>query len=520
MRILGDDWQDGFLDEAMRPGHCRVQVSTWHTVAPLTDLYFVRPRSFRLLFNYWREVGARNVVRKVVSRTKERLRNQKFVAVGTGQVLEAAGLGTPPAGSWVAFVAPAHPAGMERVVLHADLVRLVERPPAAAPTAPACGTTTFPGAVELAQVVGGWTSDAGTPAPRQAIEALLAGAPTGPTALDEARPSAPPPSVLRERTKAGAVPSGRPTAVIFGLGNYAKTAILPNLRGHLDVRCIHEVDPCQIGATADGTGVALDTSPLPRTDERYDAWFIAGFHHHHAGLAVHALRQGAAAVVEKPLVTTRAQLDLLAAALADGAGRLFGCFQRRYLPFNAWARQDLQSRPQDPISYHCIVYEVPLPARHWYRWPNSRSRVISNGCHWLDHFLFLNDFAAPVQRSVQASRDGTASVTVELENGAVFTMALTDQGSSRIGVQDHVELRLGVRTVTMRNASHYAAEGPTRFLRRARINKLDVYGAMYRQIAKAIAQGAPGDPVASVLVSSQLAIDLDEAYQAAMGGAG
>ena len=84
---------------------------------------------------------------------------------------------------------------------------------------------------------------------------------------------------------------------------------------------------------------------------------------------------------------------------------------------------DLGVAPGEPVSYHCIVYEVPLPELHWYRWPSSRSRLISNGCHWTDHFLLLNGFAEPVAYDVVESSDGMVNVTVELANGAVFTMA-------------------------------------------------------------------------------------------------
>ncbi len=77
---------------------------------------------------------------------------------------------------------------------------------------------------------------------------------------------------------------------------------------------------------------------------------------------------------------------------------------------NAIAREDLAAAPGQPMSCHCVVYEVPLPRRHWYRWPVSSDRLVSNGCHWVDHFLFLNGFAR--ERSAEAwsagNGDGSA----------------------------------------------------------------------------------------------------------------
>src|SRR5207302_6192153 len=104
---------------------------------------------------------------------------------------------------------------------------------------------------------------------------------------------------------------------------------------------------------------------------------------------------------------TREQLDKLLASMRKHDGKVFACFQRRYLPFNAFLRSDLDAPPGSPISYHATVFEVPLPRRHWYRWPNSASRLVSNGCHWIDHFLFLNGFRPVHRQEVFAARDGT-----------------------------------------------------------------------------------------------------------------
>ncbi len=98
---------------------------------------------------------------------------------------------------------------------------------------------------------------------------------------------------------------------------------------------------------------------------------------------------------------------------------------------------------------------------------------------------------------------------MELENGAFFTMALTDRGSERIGVQDNVELRARGVTVRMINGSEYVAEGSDRILRRRRINKIRSYQAMYRSIGRRIAAGEPGDSARSLAVSSRLMLELE-----------
>jgi predicted dehydrogenase len=292
--------------------------------------------------------------------------------------------------------------------------------------------------------------------------------------------------------------------------------ILPNVRRHLDVVAVHELDPLQMGRTP-FDDVARDASGTLRDGERYDALLIAGFHHTHAPLALAALAQSAAAVVEKPVATSHTQLMQLLDALDQKPGRLFECFQRRYTRLNDFAREDLEVSAGDPIDYHGIVYEVPLPDRHWYRWPNSRTRLTSNGCHWIDHFLFLNGFSEPRELHVTVGPREIVNVSIELTNGAYFTMTLTDAGSERIGVQDHVELRANGRTVFVENNARYHAEGRFGVLRHCSVHKLEAYTRMYREIARQVATGETVDARRSLRVSAGTVLELERRMEDARG---
>jgi predicted dehydrogenase len=515
--LLDGEWSDALLDPHRGAGDLRVAVLGWMPLAPVDGLHFRRPRSLRLVWNYVREIGLGATLTKIASRREERHRNEVFVAVGVGRVLESpAGSALAP-GAIVELVAPRHPACVERVVLHSSLaratspalVRLVRDGQLALLAAPASV-----GAAREVEALAGWTAESGVRvAPGIVSRALdraraLLEAANWQTArfLDVARATE-----VVERTTASPAPAAaaaaarlgrraRPPAVeaaLFGYGNYAKTAILPSLPREVEVVAIHEVDPLQMPRRLARGGV-WDTSPGLREDERFDAVFVAGFHHTHAALAVAALERGAVAVVEKPVATTEQDLAALLKAARLPGRRLFSCFHKRYSALNALVRRDLRVAPGDPVSYHCIVYEVPLPARHWYRWPRSRGRVVSNGCHWLDHFLFLNDFADVRWADCVEARDGTVSCSVELANGAFFTMALTDRGSERLGVQDHVELRANGVTVTIDNGWRYRAEAPDRVLRTRRANRLDAYRCMYRAIGRALVEGREGDSVQSI----------------------
>lgn len=515
--LLRDEWTGEFLDYACGPRACRIAVDAWLALAPVDGLYFVRPKDPRMVWNYLRELGPRAVWRKICSRWAERDRNEKFVSCGIGRVLSSPA-GGPPVGADVVFLAPKHPQCVDRLTLPADWLL-----PLSTAEGPVRGETMLwfatDDAAELPpwwNEVAGWDAESGWALSAARLSEILRDCRRRLQQVDwsQARRLERSPLAVRERD---AAPPRRTTqkrrAALFGYGNYAKTVILPNVRQHLDVVCVHELDPLQLGRKPP-QGLARDTLGAWRPDERWDACLIAGYHHTHAPLAVEALARGAAAVVEKPIATNEAQLAAVLAALEAQPGKLFECFQRRYTRLNDWAREDLELGGGEPVDYHAIVYEVPLPDRHWYRWPSSRTRLTSNGCHWIDHFLYLNEFSTPTEMHVALGPRGIVNVSLALDNGAYGTIVLTDAGSERIGVQDHVELRARGRTVFIENNARYCAEGRGGVIRRRSVSKLDAYVRMYREIARRIGENAPCDARRSVRVSAGAVL----ALEALLGG--
>ncbi len=515
MHILGNGWEGDYLDYHCGEGQTRIQVAAWMVLAPVSGLYVERPRSIRLVWEYVREIGLRATIRKIRSRMNESLRNKRFISVGLGRIT-AGSKGPWSEGTAVAFVAPAHPQCVERIVLANALIRPVEEQ-VIAPVEAQDGIVWFKHKDDALPVgdLCGWQVESGMSAPEASAGALIDASfgVWGRLKLDEATilPLKVATSV-RERTARNAPVGEGPRAALFGLGNYAKTVILGNTDSRMHIDRVHEIDPTQMGQISNQPW-PVDTSPLARIDEQYDAYFIAGYHHTHTDLAITALESGAYAVVEKPVVTTGDQLNRLSQAARQHPGKLFACFHMRYNPLFAYAKQDLQVASGDAIHYYCTVFEIPLPERHWYRWPNSCSHLISNGCHWLDHFLHMNPHARPVEWRIWKCRNGDSQVGVELDNGAVMGMHLTHAGSARIGVQDHVELRANGRTVTLDCGSKYVAESPSRVIRRCHGNRMAAYRTMYATISRKIIAGEPGDSLESLLQTHALALALEDLRQ-------
>ena len=509
VRILAaGQWRDGYLDYSIGPGEVRIRVTHIVNLLPVHDMHYVRPRSWRMLYNYAREVGIAGVLRRVRSRLGETSRNDKYLSCGVGYVIEdgAGGDAALSTGTPVGFIAPCHPPAAERLVVYRRLVIATS----ALPDEPGLiRHRRQDGAVDpaLASLCGY------VPASGIEIDAVtIANAIIAAKSLLFDINWRDADGLQVDASEVSTTTSDAPVvgeSVLIGLGNYAKTVIFPSVGKHLSIARIHEIDPTQLGPPPADAKFGFSTRPAPFDDDRPDAVFIAGFHHGHAALAIDALGRGAYAIVEKPIATQRADIAPLIEAVSQSP-RFFACFHKRYSTFNDYALCDLDHRAGQPIDYHCIVYETPLPALHWYRWPTSRSRLTSNGCHWIDHFLTLNEYAPVVRRELGAAQSGVTSVMVELANGACFTMTLTDHGSERLGVRDHIELRLADRTVTIDDGSRYRAESSSRVLRTARHNRSESYGLMYSSIARKVREGLPGDSLHSIERSATLVVDLED----------
>lgn len=499
------------VDYPREPQDYRVRVKSTVVVRDIRDQFFVRRPSIRMLFAYIAEVGVLTALRKVLSRRAERLRNDRYVVVGCGEVIEGPLGGIAP-GSTVLFVNPSGPVWAERFVVPSEATVLE---PAAAVAERGYSTSSrlqLPG-IDILERCVGWNRSSGEPFPPEVTEwiqvhrrSLLALSELlQPEQRIALRAESPVVTVTRSspRTQRG------PSLAVFGYGNYVKTVALPLLRRRLDVVSINEADPHMLVRVPKRGHALVGSAAIEDSQPAADAYLLAGYHHTHAPLAAEVLRRGAWAIIEKPLATTFAQLSELSDALRVNR-RAIVCFQKRYDRFTQMAIRDLAVEALGGVDYSCTVYEVPLPRFHWYRWPNSGSRLLSNGCHWIDHFLWLNRGSRPVATDVRSGRNGNVQVWVELENGATFSMLLTERGSNRVGLQDVVDLRTASAAVRIVNSTAYRFEGPEGEVKVASQLRVAPYRRMYKEVAREIVSGKPSCDVNHELLSATTVLQLEE----------
>ncbi len=520
MKILvNKKWRSGFLDYHKNPKEYRIRVLGFKNLGKLENVYHTRPKSLRLLLNYFPVMGLGGMFNKVWSRLREDYRNEKYISCGFGEIIETASDQTFSVGDVVGFLAPWHPALVERIVLPEILLSKVNKedlpnvPPQKILYSPLTAKETA--ANTWWKSLQAWGIYSGKKIPSELGPQISEGIGSEIKNNDWSHSqhfSIEKPSSISE-TKGTTTSSSKKTGVLFGFGNYAKINIIPYTKKFIDIQIVHEVDPTQIYFATKRK--KWDTSPFPRKSEKADVYFVATYNHFHAPFAIHALNQGAYAVIEKPVVNDYQELNELETALKKSGPRLFIGFQKRYGPFNKWALKDLGVVYGEPVFYNSIVYELKQPEFFWYTWPVSRSTFFANACHQIDHFLYLNNFSAPKNFGLHVLADNTIVVWIELENGATLTSTFSEKGSSRVGPKDIVELKVTGKIVRITDATHYLSEDNQRIIRKRKVFKPVSYRDMYQTISRKIAHNEEGDSIHSIITTAKIMLDLEEKLQEA-----
>ena len=242
-------------------------------------------------------------------------------------------------------------------------------------------------------------------------------------------------------TAAGAMRLSSPVARldVVGAGNFARTMLLPHLRGKVPFGTIVNATSLSAnhvktkfgfsGAATDYAGVLADTASA--------ATLVGTRHHLHAPIVLKALAQGRQVFVEKPLCLTREELAQIDAAMTTTTGSVQVGFNRRFAGASVALKKVLQAAP-GPKTASFRVMPGKLDPSHWYaNYAESGGRVLGEACHFLDYFCFLFD-AAPVRVSAQTVWPATGrlpfpdSVTAQVEfaDGSCGQLIYSAEGDS------------------------------------------------------------------------------------------
>jgi predicted dehydrogenase/threonine dehydrogenase-like Zn-dependent dehydrogenase len=239
----------------------------------------------------------------------------------------------------------------------------------------------------------------------------------------------------------GVAPRSRPAARpvvrlgVIGAGNYATSMLLPHLRDRPDVGLVEVATATGLsGANAQrkfGFERCSTDHRALLADEAVDAVLIATRHHAHAAMVCEALRAGKAVFVEKPLAVDPEQLETILAAVADsGNDRLMVGFNRRFAPLLVDLKTAFGER-SGPVQARYDVNAGRLEAGSWYAQPEEGSRLVGEGCHFIDTISWWLD-QDPVSVFAAATSDpDDAACTLLYPDGSVATVAYQTTGDPR-----------------------------------------------------------------------------------------
>lgn len=206
------------------------------------------------------------------------------------------------------------------------------------------------------------------------------------------------------------------TLDVIGAGNFARTMLLPHLKGQLE-----------LGSIVNGTGLSArhvkekfgfahaETDATKVFQAAGGALMIGTRHHLHAPLVLKGLAAGKQVFVEKPLCLSREELSEVDEAIRGSSGSVMVGFNRRFAPATVELKQLLSSLPgSKTLAYH--VFAGPLAPDHWYaNVEESGGRVLGEACHFFDYACYLLGQPVKVMAQTVGRPSFPDSVTVQIE---------------------------------------------------------------------------------------------------------
>lgn len=186
------------------------------------------------------------------------------------------------------------------------------------------------------------------------------------------------------------------TTAIVGAGQYARGTLLPCLRqlssSHISwIVSIRGLN-AQVMAKKYGIKhVSSDYNEVLR-DEAVDLVILLTRHGLHAPMVCDALKSKKHVFVEKPLATTRRQLDKVIDTYSSTQGlHLIVGYNRRFSPASQWLKEQF-SNVSEPVGINLRVNAGTVPRDSWIYDDNEGcGRIVGEICHFVDLVQFFSD---------------------------------------------------------------------------------------------------------------------------------
>jgi predicted dehydrogenase len=247
---------------------------------------------------------------------------------------------------------------------------------------------------------------------------------------------------------------------ILGIGNFAQSVHLPNLRKLADKYNIYAL-ASQSGVKAKNAGEFFKARYITTqydeiiNDPEIDLVMICTRHGNHASLTIKALNNGKHVFVEKPLSTTMEDLSLIEKFFSDNKKNtplLMVGFNRRFSPYIAEIKKHTDKRI-GPLYIHYRINAGYQPADHWTH--GDGGRIIGEACHIVDLVLYItgsriDNFSATDIHSGSSkflSNDNKV-INLKFADGSVAVIEYVSMGS-RSMPKEYLEIHFDEKSISM-----------------------------------------------------------------------
>ena len=237
---------------------------------------------------------------------------------------------------------------------------------------------------------------------------------------------------------------------IIGMGMWMRGNLIPFLLKDERVRITMaaDTDPVRLLQGAELFNIPLISSNPADVchSDKVDAVFIATWHDAHADIACMALESGKKVFVEKPPVINEEQYNKLKETLERNPDALFFVGYNRYHSPVTKIIKDEIDKTGGPLTITASIREQTIPGTHYYNWPHQSTRIVSNGCHWIDYAVALLYPRIPSDVQVISALGGNKQsnnvIILRYDDGSLVNLIFADRGEALIGCDEYIEVKM------------------------------------------------------------------------------
>ena len=274
---------------------------------------------------------------------------------------------------------------------------------------------------------------------------------------------------------------------LYGLGDYSRVYIAPNLKKLRKIYCIDYVskyaDFYKTSYNYDFSGLVPQQSYNEIGLVKKPLVIIATYHSDHTRIAsdIFNINPNTVFFIEKPPCVTLDDISKLVELYRKGAHIEIG-YNRRYIPINQEIKKRLKGQR---AVINISIKEILINDNHWYFWENQGTRVTGNLTHWIDICNFWLEGEIPIELNMlkSSSKDETFTVSILYSNGSLANITVSDKGNSLRGVQEKIEIRTELETFHIDDYQKiYFINKNGRRHTRNRIKRIKGHDEMYKHV--------------------------------------